>query len=152
MWSWTCSSLMRRRKTVDIMSKKGYYEYDPVIYPRKLWVHVGYDLQAIAAKSFEGVEPPEKEYYGVTYEEVTRKGDNCLGVLVSFQSTKDMTMGVCAHEASHACDYIEGAIGMEHGGEASAYLLGWIASCIGKARVREGAFIEVRDENENKDK
>ena len=23
------------------MKKKGYYEYDPVIYPRKVWVHIG---------------------------------------------------------------------------------------------------------------
>ena len=28
------------------MRKQGYYEYDPVIYPRKLWVHIGKDLEA----------------------------------------------------------------------------------------------------------
>ena len=33
-------------------------------------------------------------------------------------SRKDsMRMGVCCHEASHACDNIEDDIGMEHGGE-----------------------------------
>ena len=54
-------------------------------------------------------------------------------------------MAVCSHEASHICDAIEKAIGMEHGGEASAYLLGWIASCINKARLGIGDFVEVKD-------
>jgi hypothetical protein len=39
----------------------------------------------------------------------------------------------------------EKAIGMEHGGEASAYLLGWLASCINKARLGIGDFIEIKD-------
>ena len=47
-------------------------------------------------------------------------------------------MCVCTHEASHVCDAIEEAIGMEHGGESSAYLLGWIAGCINKARLGIG--------------
>lgn len=37
---------------------------------------------------------------------------------------KAMTMSVCCHEASHACDAIENGIDMEHGGEPSAYLIG----------------------------
>ena len=40
-----------------------------------------------------------------------------------------------SHESSHACDAIENDIEMEHGGEPSAYLIGWIASCINKARL-----------------
>lgn len=52
------------------------------------------------------------------------------------------------HEASHACDAIEDAIGMEHGDEPSAYLIGWIASCINKARLGIGDFIEIKDKEE----
>ncbi len=126
----------------------GYYEYDPVIYPRKLWVHIGRDLEELIDAEFDGCNPPGKEYGGVTYGEAVRKSDNRYGVLVSFKTGKDMTMDVCAHEASHACDDIEGAITMEHGGEASAYLLGWIASCINKARLGIGDFIEVNDKKE----
>ncbi len=129
------------------MKKRGYYEYDPVIYPRKLWVHIGYDLRDVASSEFEGVEQTEKEYYGVTYDEVVRKSDNSIGVLMSFQSAKDMRMSVCAHESSHACDDMENAIGMEHGGEASAYLLGWIAGCVNRARLGDGDFIEVKDKD-----
>ena len=57
-------------------------------------------------------------------------------------------MGVCCHEASHACDVIEDDIGMEHGGEPSAYLIGWIASCINKARLGIGDFVEIKDKEE----
>lgn len=128
------------------MKRRGYYEYDPVIYPRKLWVHIGKDLEEVIKSEFENAEPPEKEYKykGITYDDVVRKSDGKYGILVSFQLPKDMTMGVCAHEASHACDDIEKAIGMEHGGEASAYLLGWIASRINMARLGIGDFIEIK--------
>lgn len=56
-----------------------------------------------------------------------------------------MTMGICSHEASHICDAIEEDINMEHGGEPSAYLIGWIASCINKARLGIGDFVEIKD-------
>ena len=57
----------------------------------------------------------------------TLKDNDSYGVLVSFKCVKDMSMKYCCHEASHACDAIEDAIGMKHGGESSAYLIGWIA-------------------------
>ena len=37
---------------------------------------------------------------------------------------------------------------MKHGGEASAYLLGWIADCFDKARLGVGDFIEIKDKEE----
>ena len=130
------------------MKKKGlgYFEYDPVIYPRKLWVHIGDDIGELASKAFCGIEGYDvKKYYGVEYGNVARKSDDICGVLVSFPSRKNMTMEVCAHEASHVCDDLEKAVGLEHGGEASAYLIGWIVSCIGKARLGIGDFIEIKD-------
>lgn len=39
-------------------------------------------------------------------------------------------------------------IGMEHGGEPSACLTGWIASCISKARSGIGDFVEIKDKEE----
>ena len=57
-------------------------------------------------------------------------------------------MRVCCHEASHACDAIENSIDMEHGGEPSAYLIGWVASCINKARLGIGDFVELKDKEE----
>ena len=82
-------------------------------------------------------------YYGLHIRETGRK---C--VLVLFSSCKAMRMNVICHEASHACDAIEGNIEMEHGGEPSAYLIGWIASCINKARLGIGDFVELKDKEE----
>ena len=131
------------------MKKKGYYEYDPVIYPRKVWVHIGTNFKELASEIFEGeLIFDDKTYDGAVFEEVIRKSDDEYGILATFPSSKEMTMGVCSHEASHICDAIEKAIGMEHGGEASAYLLGWIASCINKARLGFGDFVELKDKEE----
>lgn len=129
----------------------GYFEYDPVIYPRKLWVHIGYDLKELAPKAFYNVVIDEnKDYRGVEYGEVVRKSDDKYGILVSFPKRKDMTMDICVHEASHVCDDLEKATGLEHGGESSAYLIGWIASCINNARLGIGDFVEVKDIKDKK--
>lgn len=128
------------------MKKKGYYEYDPVIYPRKVWVHIGTDFKELASEVFAGeLIFDDKMCNGAVFDEVIRKSDGKYGILATFPSAKEMTMKVCSHEASHVCDDIEKAIGMEHGGEASAYLLGWIADCINKARLGIGDFIELKD-------
>ena len=125
--------------------KKGYYEYENGIYPLKLWVHIGKDLKELIDSCFDKCNAPDSDYGGVTYSDAVRKSDNRRGVLVSFQCSKDMSMDYCCNEASHACDAIEDAIGMEHGDEPSAYLTGWIASCIHKTRLGIGAFAERTD-------
>lgn len=131
----------------------GYFEYDPVIYPRKLWVHIGDDFKELAQKAFCNIVIDEdKDYYGAEYGEVIRKSDDKYGILVSFHNRKDMTMDICAHEASHVCDDLEKATGLEHCGESSAYLIGWIASCINNARLGIGDFVEVKDIKDKKKK
>ena len=131
------------------MKKKGYYEYDPVIYPRRLCVAIGMN-QEDANKCFEGrngevLMVDFTNYDAVTYNCVREKANNKLCSFINFESKGSMKMGLCCHEASHVCDAIENAIGMDHGGEASAYLMGWIASCINKARLGIGNFIEIKD-------
>lgn len=88
------------------MKKKGYYEFDPVIYHRKLWVHIGCDFNEMASSAFDGIILPDEdeEYGGVTYEKAERKSDKKYGILVSFPSKKDMTMGNISHESSHVVD------------------------------------------------
>ena len=77
------------------------------------------------------------------------KNDRRKCILLLFENTKCMTMNICCHEATHACEHIEEEIGMEHGGEPSAYLIGWIASCINKARLGLGDFIEIENDETN---
>lgn len=129
------------------MKKKGYYEFDPVIYPRKLWVYIGVDFKELASSAFDGIILPDEdeEYGGVTCEKAERKSDKRYGILVSFPSKKDMTMGNVSHESSHVVDAIEKACGIGHGDEPSAYLFGWVASCINKARLGIGDFIEIKE-------
>ena len=134
------------------MKKKGYYEYDPVIYPRMLCVAIGMN-QEDANKCFEGrnggvLRVDFSNADAITYGNVREKSNKKLCSFINFASKNSMRMGVCCHEASHACDATEGAIGMEHGGEPSAYLIGWIASCINKARLGIGNFVVIKDKEE----
>lgn len=66
----------------------------------------------------------------------------------AFLSRFLMSMNYCCHEASHVCDAIEEYTDLEHGGEPSAYLMGWIASCINNARLGIGDFVEIVDKEE----
>ena len=45
--------------------KKGYYEYENGIYPRKLWVHIGRDLNKLIETCFDECEAPDVDYGGV---------------------------------------------------------------------------------------
>lgn len=109
-------------------------------------MHIGNDLKELLS-TFDGLDIEEgAEYYGCTWDKVERKSDNKYGSLVSFPSCKVMNMNIVSHEASHVVDAFEEAMGMEHGGEASAYLMGWVASCINKARLGQGEFIEIKED------
>jgi hypothetical protein len=112
------------------MKKKGYYEYDPVIYPRRLCVAIGMN-QEDANKCFEGrngevLMVDFTNYDAVTYDCVRDKANKKICSFINFESKGSMKMGLCCHEAS-------------------AYLMGWIASCINKARLGIGNFIEIKD-------
>lgn len=131
------------------MKRYGYYEYDPGLYPRMLWVAIG-----LKPENLEGVfkskrgKPVDFDLCvadAVTCFEVRRCSDNKIGELVVFDNLATARLvGMVSHEASHVCDAIEEAIGMEHGGEASAYLIEWIASSISAARNGEGKFMEIK--------
>ena len=90
---------------------KGYYEYDPVIYPRMLCVAIGMN-QEDANKCFEGrkgevLKVDFSNYDAITYDIVREKANKRLCQFINFASKDSMKMRVCCHEASHACDNIE---------------------------------------------
>ncbi len=124
---------------------KGYFEYDPVIYPRLLWVSVGIGLKGLREAFDELPEDDSTEYSGVVYDKVARKKDGRYGVLVCFKKRADMTVGVLCHEASHVVDAIEEQTGIDHGGEPSAYLAGWVAKSLDEARFNRGDFIKIEE-------
>lgn len=126
------------------------YEFDPQIYPRKLWVCIGVDDDYINENfrynmsrnllSFDSDFPVD----AVTFTEVVRNDTNMVGQLVVFSSKNEITFGNIIHESSHVCDAIEKAIGMEHGGEPSAYLLSWIGEKINDVRLGDCKPIEFK--------
>ena len=122
------------------MKKKGYYEYENGIHHLKLWVHIGKDLKELIDSCFDGCNAPDIDYSGVTYSDAVRKSDRRRGVLVSFPC-QVMSMSYCCHAIEEYTD-------LEHGGEPSAYLMVWIASCINKARLGIGDFVELKDKEE----
>lgn len=118
------------------------YEFNPVIYPRKLWVCIGLDTDFLNGH-FHGSGykklnfDANTNYDAITFDEIVRNSNGYIGELVVFHSKNDMRMGIIAHEASHVVDGIEKAIGMTHGEEPSAYLFGWVCKSINLARLGE---------------
>lgn len=89
------------------------HEFDPVIYPRKLWV-------AVSTDTFS---------------------DRLGGILVRFESKNAITIANIAHESSHIAmnifDYIGAKVDLANQ-ETFSYLVGWVADCINQ--VRTGKF------------
>lgn len=120
------------------MSKVKIREFDSQIYPVKLWIAIGRD----------------DEFYSEQFEDVAEWPDTCdaieqylynkqtdrTGVLIRFESKARMTTKVNAHEATHAAMDIFHAIRESicyDCQEPFAYLVGWIADCIDKARLNK---------------
>ena len=81
------------------MKKKGYYEYNPVIYPRMLCVAIGMN-QEDANKCFEGrkgevLKVDFSNSDAITYDEVREKANKKLCSFINFASKDSMRMGVC---------------------------------------------------------
>lgn len=105
------------------MKKKGYYEYIPQIYPRRLWV-----------------------MYDTCEDEIDKCFTDIKGKPLVHNSTP---MKNISHEAFHVLSSINDACDLERvyhcRNEHQAYLMGWICDCINKARLGIGDFIEIKD-------
>lgn len=129
--------------------------YDPILYPRKLWV----------TNEIEGLDkifqfnkmsnPNEEDLEG--YNDLSNELEEGTGVLVGCPVVKKSTReygllliilridyieaGDEAHEAVHFADYLFEQLGMytqtftEHN-EQYAYLVGWAAGCISKSIIK----------------
>lgn len=143
------------------MKKKGYYEYIPQIYPRRLWVMYNTSEEEIdkcftdtKGKPLVHNDEPMNggNYGGMVYDECMSKAGNYLGNLVVFPKKKDMTMRNISHEAFHVLSSINDACDLERvyncRNEHQAYLMGWICDCINKACLGIGDFVELKDKEE----
>jgi len=113
-------------------------QFDPVIYPQRLWVAVskdGTDLNGLF-RDRETSEIIRFEEYGLgqnfcalTFPVSEVSTDN-YGVLIVYAKRKNMTCNIIAHEAVHAAGYMFQHMGQEIDSEEPfAYLVGWIANC-----------------------
>lgn len=118
------------------------HEFDPVIYPYRIWV--------VVAKEPTCIEEQFKEYDGKPVRFVdddsssrqdafcmmaTKKDSKFYGTVMYFRSKKSMTYELVAHESSHAAknlfEHINADI-KEH--EPFEYVVGWIAGCCEKVK------------------
>jgi len=116
------------------------HEFDPVIYPVKIWVCISPNLEDLKIRfkekssgkdlSFDAIDECDAFSYFVKSKETNKNG-----ILISFLGKKYCHAGNITHESTHAAmdifDHIEEK---ETGGEAYAYLVGWIAECCEKVK------------------
>lgn len=115
------------------------HQFDPVLYPFKLWIAITDDLKAISERF---VDHPTGKEFGTESENmiaftqnVQQKSDGLIGEIIVFKKRGDCSVKTIAHESTHAArllwDHVgENATGME----ADAYLVGWIAECCEKVK------------------
>lgn len=130
--------MMIKTKDIDMWKLK-VHEFDPVLYPRKIWVvkGTGMDMQQKIkdayrtpnddSLSMEGVDKVKAGVWNVM-ETADRAG---YGVLIWLRTKVDP--GVVAHESVHAANNICIDCGIHFDAlndEHYAYLVGFIADCI----------------------
>ena len=124
-------------------SKTQIHEFHPEVYPRRVWIVKGGNLNALKDMfckrdmtdiNFEGL------YEGYV-DSVQRREDGMYGELIWFPQVKTMPTSHICHEAAHAAIDIFDDCGCRidaENQEPFAYLVGWIANCIDQ--VKRGKF------------
>lgn len=110
-------------------------EFDPVIYPYKIWIAIdespadiqnlfnGYD-----GKRIETLEYDTSRLAAFAMPVISKDGE--CGVVLYFRSAEIMSYELVAHESSHAAKYLFKHINAdvsEH--EPFEFVIGWIAGC-----------------------
>ena len=126
------------------MAKFEIRKFDPVIYPRKVWVAKGGTKQNLADLFDDSESDPymiSDEVVTTSYaitDDVTERSSGDYGVIVWLHKLNDITTATMAHEADHAANLIFKAIGAKvdvRNDEPHAYLVGFITDCIQKVKT-----------------
>ena len=120
------------------------HEFDPVIYPFKIWIVVDKSpidipkyLLGHDSLEIESIVEDTKNLAAFVMIEVNKK-DKQRGALMFFRSRKVMTFELVAHESSHAAKYLFEHIGAdikEH--EPFEFVIGWIADSCSKVKYKK---------------
>ena len=122
------------------MIKDKLYSFDPVIYPRKLWILYRPSLATInkyflskdgSEYSEEGCDDPTNPTNGEVAA-VRHRDSGFYGGLIILR--KKPSLELIFHEGIHFCDYLYEEIGAlsqsySNKNEPYAYLAGWVGGC-----------------------
>ena len=121
------------------------HEFDPVIYPFRLWVSVNPTYEQISEKFYALTEDMgrmdidkhqfDHDIFSIaTTCPVSDKKSGWIGCIVNIWKPNRFTIKELCHESSHVSDYCFEEFGMTtrcfKDGEPYAYFIGWIANCI----------------------
>jgi len=122
------------------MKNDKIHEFDPIIYPYKVWIIISEPLKIIGEHfnqfdnkeitSFENCENLD-----AFVMPVRNKINHMYGCVIYFSSRLSMTYNIVAHESSHAAKYLFEYIDADikpH--EPFEYVVGWIAECCDTAK------------------
>lgn len=134
------------------MKKVQIHQFDPVIYPTRLWVGIRTPFNEVFDKfwglndDLEKIIVTEEQYtpdrfvIARTYN-VCDKESKFIGNLVIIWQSKQFSIKSICHESAHCADFICEQFGINSrsfkDGEAYAYLIGWIADCINQVRLNK---------------
>lgn len=119
-------------------------EFDPVIYPFKLWVactdkYTPLNDRFCYATNRENLNRNVFETHeAVTFYVKERESGGGFGCLVTFANKEYFNISNMAHEASHVVDYLFEHIAEKNIGEESrAYLMGWVVDCMNQLKTNK---------------
>lgn len=120
------------------MSKKDLkrvWEFDPQVYPQKLWIGLGATKEDLA--DFEDIAEMEDTTIADTTPIRKLKPEKLGGVLIRFRNRMDMSSDNITHESVHAAMCILDYCGVKFHAdnqEPIAYMAVWVADCIDKIK------------------
>lgn len=116
------------------------HEFDPNIYPRKVWITCGVPF-SIIKDMFElpdGIIEIEEDTDARVIMCRRLKPEIKGGVLIEFKNKSAMTIANITHESIHAAidifSYVDAYI-QANNQEPFAYLSGWIADCCNQVKI-----------------
>ena len=133
------------------MKEDKIYEFDPLIYPTRVWVGVNVPYKDVSEKFYsilsdgslddfsEAVENQGMTPIATCYP-VRDKESGWRGIFCHIQRPKMAGVGAMAHEAEHIVCWICEMFGIQSAtfddSEPRAYLIQWVAECINEVKSK----------------
>ena len=116
------------------MSKVIIHQFDPVIYPRKVWVCLGATKETLEERFDFNNELDDDMFINGAVTIMCKEIETELWGFMVLSPKKVISINWIAHESCHVADMIFDFIGEStKTDECHAYLVGWVAECIEKA-------------------